>query len=171
MGYFLMYVGHHRLKTCNNNVSEDYCYANRRNHSLSLKTRHNAQWTSILKTTMTTLHASTTTLFQLHMKIKYNLFSQLTLWHTLDLSRNILCLNFKNEVHTKNVAYLFHKIYTRYTRKVKSVQFLLLESWEDIEANTASTFKSSSDVLVSHLQGPTNTLQYTFPQVIARYNS
>jgi len=52
--------------------------------------------TSILKTTMTMLHASTTTLFQLYMNIKYILFSQLILWHTLDLSRNILCLNFKD---------------------------------------------------------------------------
>jgi hypothetical protein len=31
----LTYVGDHRLKTCNNNVNEDYCFANRRNHSLS----------------------------------------------------------------------------------------------------------------------------------------
>ena len=83
--FFLTYVGHHRLKTRNNNVNENYCYAHRRNHSLSLETRHNAQWTSIWKTTMTMLYASTTTLFQLYMKIKYILFSQLTLWHTIDL--------------------------------------------------------------------------------------
>ena len=40
----LTHVGHHRLKTFNNNVNEDYCCANKRNHSLSLETRHNAQW-------------------------------------------------------------------------------------------------------------------------------
>jgi hypothetical protein len=62
-------------------------------YHLKLATVHSE--TSILKTTMTMSHASTTTLFQLHMKIKNILFSQLILWHTLELSRNILCLNFK----------------------------------------------------------------------------
>jgi len=62
-------------------------------YHLKLATMHSG--TSILKPTMTMLRASTTTLFQLHMKIKYILFSQLILWHTLELSRNILCLNFK----------------------------------------------------------------------------
>ena len=56
-------------------------------YRLKLATMHSE--ISILQATMTMLHASTTTLFQLHIKIKYILFSQLILWHTLDLSRNM----------------------------------------------------------------------------------
>lgn len=136
----LTYVGHQRLKTCcYNDVNKDYCCANRRNHSLSPETRHSAQWDINIKTTMTMLHASTTTLLQLHRKIKYIKFSQLILWHTLDLSRNIFCLNFKNEVHNNNIAYLFYKINTRYTWKVNECTVSLIRILEDIKANTAST--------------------------------
>ena len=99
--------------------------------------------TSTLKTTLTMLLASTTTLFQLHTRITYIKFSQLILWHILDLSRNIWCLNFKNEVHNNNtnnnIAYLFYKINTRYTLKINVCTVSFLRILEDTEANTESS--------------------------------
>lgn len=100
---------------------------------------------STLRITLTVLHASTTTLFQLHTKIKYIKFSQLILWHTLDLSRNIGCLNFNNEVQDDDhddyddTAYLFYKINAWHTLKINVYTVSLIRISEDTEANTAST--------------------------------